>query len=201
MRARVLVAVAVGLCLVGGAAVALGQPLIGGDEPGVSKFEPVNAAVRVAVTPSEKGRDPQKLGPGAAAAKSTVQRLAQESAVVLAQRPAKSSNQVEAGRLDDFAMGSALEEIIAQAEYNAREKWVQSGQPKVVWAKVDPAKSNTTTMAASVCLDSSDVVLRDATGKTLPPGPHPRTINLYEFRKQGGTWKVAAHSFPTKPDC
>ena len=133
--------------------------------------------------------------------KGTMQRLLKESTAVLSKRRAKADEPVDKRDLAQYAVGSALDEVVAQAEYNNVERWTQVGAPTIVWVKVDPAPSNAKTMTAQVCLDSSGVSVVDSRGTTQAPSPHARTVNLYVLRKSAGKWKVAEHSFPAKADC
>jgi hypothetical protein len=51
-----------------------------------------------------------------------------------------------------------------------------------------------------VCLDSSDVVIRNADGDVMPAGS-PRAWNVFVLEQVDGAWKILRQTFTDDPAC
>ena len=53
-----------------------------------------------------------------------------------------------------------------------------------------------------VCVDSSNVVVKDGAGNSLTSdAAAKRSLNLFTLVNDDGTWKIASRQLPNNPDC
>jgi hypothetical protein len=115
--------------------------------------------------------------------------------------PADPTDAATSSELAAVADGVILEELQAESlEFDTNE-WVRTGAPAVVWTKVVESDSAAGTMTVEACLDSSGVVVTDASGNALPATTTPRAINIYTLHQGDRGWVVTARTFPDNPSC
>jgi len=100
---------------------------------------------------------------------------------------------------DDLVAGAAREAVLAQAAEYADNGWQVSGEPRIVRMVVRPRGD---LLRVRACVDQSDVVVTDATGKKLPRGAQgDRTWMVLTLSPVDKGWRVTDQTFPDHPDC
>ncbi len=106
--------------------------------------------------------------------------------------------------IESVATGAAADEFAASAMEYSANGWTQEGTSKFVGKPkiADSTYQGKPAKLLEVCVDSSDVVIKDETGKVLPSSESPaRSLNIFTLIQENGTWKIASHDFPNNPDC
>ncbi|MBM7051379.1 MULTISPECIES: hypothetical protein [unclassified Rothia (in: high G+C Gram-positive bacteria)] len=107
-------------------------------------------------------------------------------------------------RVHQIATGSAADEFLAQALEYGLNGWEQKGNSTIVGEPklTDGEYNGEPAKLLEVCLDSSDVVVKDSAGNVLnDSGASKRSLNIFTLTEVDGTWKISSHEFPNNPDC
>lgn len=115
-----------------------------------------------------------------------------------------SEIEIPTDRLEATLMDSALAE--AEAEYGemAVNGWRMEGTPRVVGTPKATATRyrEADALRVAACIDSSEVRLVDAQGRTVGAEPRERrALNLFTLVRDGDSWKVAERSLPAETAC
>ena len=94
----------------------------------------------------------------------------------------------------------------AEAEYGemAVNGWRMEGTPRVVGTPKATATRyrEADALRVAACIDSSEVRLVDAQGRTVGAEPRERrALNLFTLVRDGDSWKVAERSLPAETAC
>lgn len=106
--------------------------------------------------------------------------------------------------IEKVSTGSASDEFSANALEFGTNDWKQEGTSKIVGEpKVADSKYNgAPAKVLEVCIDSSDVKVKDSAGNTLTdPNTPKKSLNIFTLVEDNGSWKIASHDFPNNPDC
>lgn len=106
--------------------------------------------------------------------------------------------------IEKVSTGSASDEFSANALEFGTNDWKQEGTSKIVGEpKVADSKFNgAPAKVLEVCIDSSDVKVKDSAGNTLTdPNTPKKSLNIFTLVEDNGSWKIASHDFPNNPDC
>lgn len=106
--------------------------------------------------------------------------------------------------IEKVSTGSASDEFSANALEFGTNAWKQEGTSKIVGEpKVADSKFNgAPAKVLEVCIDSSDVKVKDSAGNTLTdPNTPKKSLNIFTLVEDNGSWKIASHDFPNNPDC
>lgn len=106
--------------------------------------------------------------------------------------------------IEKVSTGSASDEFSANALEFGTNDWKQEGTSKIVGEpKVADSKYNgAPAKVVEVCIDSSDVKVKDSAGNTLTdPNTPKKSLNIFTLVEDNGSWKIASHDFPNNPDC
>lgn len=106
--------------------------------------------------------------------------------------------------IEKVSTGSASDEFSANALEFGTNDWKQEGTSKIVGKpKVADSKYNgAPAKVLEVCIDSSDVKVKDSAGNTLTdPNTPKKSLNIFTLVEDNGSWKIASHDFPNNPDC
>lgn len=107
-------------------------------------------------------------------------------------------------KINEVATGNAADEFKSSALEYGINGWSQEGtstavgEPKLTDTEFNgqPAK------LLEVCLDSSNVKVKDQAGNILnDTGDSRRSLNIFTLVNVDGQWKIANHDFPNNPDC
>ena len=108
--------------------------------------------------------------------------------------------------LTDYTSGFVEGELRALAAERESLGYTQVG--KAVITKITTEKAKLTgahpTVTLNVCIDSSDVDVLDASGKSLKKSlynPGYPVLNVYGAELISGEWKITTHDIPTKDTC
>lgn len=118
---------------------------------------------------------------------------------------ADSADDLDA-ELKNVAVGSYSAELQAQWQEYTSQGWTVSGSPTVESAKISrlDADADPPTAEVVACVDSSDVVVKDAEGRPVggTSAMSPRALHQYTLvQGDDGVWRISAHSFPNDPTC
>lgn len=106
--------------------------------------------------------------------------------------------------IEKVSTGSASDEFSANALEYGTNGWKLEGTSKIVGEpKVADSKYNgVPAKVLEVCIDSSDVKVKDSAGNTLTdPNTPKKSLNIFTLVEDNGSWKIASHDFPNNPDC
>lgn len=106
--------------------------------------------------------------------------------------------------IEKVSTDSASDEFSANALEFGTNDWKQEGTSKIVGEpKVADSKYNgAPAKVLEVCIDSSDVKVKDSAGNTLTdPNTPKKSLNIFTLVEDNGSWKIASHDFPNNPDC
>jgi len=108
--------------------------------------------------------------------------------------------------LGTYTSGFVEGEIRALAAERASLGYTQVGSARITSITVRKAdlKGSPPTILLDVCIDSSGIDVRDASGTSLKellynPG-HP-VLNVYGAQYLAGTWRITTHDLPEKDTC
>jgi hypothetical protein len=108
--------------------------------------------------------------------------------------------------LASVATGAIIDAIQNQQQELKSNGWTQRGTAIVTSASItarDLTKA-APTATVSACIDSSDVITLDSTGKPITGAGSPttnRAINIYGLQQVDGRWMVVSQTFPDNPTC
>ena len=106
----------------------------------------------------------------------------------------------------DVAIGAALGELQNRYDEYQHYGWVQTGSATLTGTeRVEVIRvDGIPTHKFAICVDSSAVEIRDASGAVIlaaaPTGTRTAT-NIYDIQQHKGTWLVSGHSFPDAAAC
>lgn len=106
--------------------------------------------------------------------------------------------------INKVATGVALDEFSASALEFGVNGWTQEGSPKFVGEPkiTDMQIDGKPAKLLEVCVDSSNVVVKDGAGNSLTSdAAAKRSLNLFTLVNDDGTWKIASRQLPNNPDC
>ncbi len=107
-------------------------------------------------------------------------------------------------KIDEVATGSAADEFKSSALEYGINGWTQEGTSTVVGKPklTDTTFNHQPAKLLEVCLDSSNVKVKDQAGNVLTDTQGPRrSLNIFTLVNADGQWKIANHEFPNNPDC
>ncbi|WP_346845853.1 hypothetical protein [uncultured Rothia sp.] len=108
------------------------------------------------------------------------------------------------GKINEVATGSAADEFQASALEFGTSGWKQEGSTKFVGTPkiADTEYEGKPAKLLEVCIDSSDIVVKDAAGNALTSSETAkRSLNLFTLVEENGSWKIAYRAMPNNPDC
>lgn len=106
--------------------------------------------------------------------------------------------------LQELAIGSAYDAMMANAGDFINNGWHQVGTPTVASIIVTGYEPSATPPQATlnVCVDSSAVTVLTADGTVVKAGTAgDRSMNILTVVLSGGKWLVSQESFPADPSC
>lgn len=111
----------------------------------------------------------------------------------------------DAAPINPLAVEPSRGEVQARAAELESNEWSQDGTVEVVgldFTSVDVTAA-TPVVQIQACLDDTDVVTVDKTGRPLQPpsGETRRIAHLYSVQLVDGAWLVAEHTFPDESTC
>lgn len=121
-------------------------------------------------------------------------------------RPAPGAPDPAKPSFTDVAIGAALGELQGRYDEYQHYGWVQTGSANLTGTeRVEVVRvDGVPTHKFAICVDSSAVEIRDASGAVIlaaaPPGTRTAT-NIYHIQQHKGTWLVSGHSFPDAAAC
>lgn len=107
-------------------------------------------------------------------------------------------------KIDEISTGNAADGYKASALEFGLNGWSQEGQSTVVGEPkaTDTEYQGKPAKLLEVCLDSSNVKVKDAVGNVISKDKsQQRSLNIFTLVEEGGTWKIADQAFPNNPDC
>ncbi len=116
--------------------------------------------------------------------------------IALADKSAEEINKV--------STGSAADEFTASALEFANSGWSQEGSAKFVGEPklADTEFQGKPAKLLEVCVDASDVKIKDSAGNVLTSDSTPkRSLNIFTLTEDNGSWKIAYREMPNNPDC
>ena len=104
--------------------------------------------------------------------------------------------------LSGVLTGAYLEAFNIQREEWENNQWTQSGSPTISNVKVLENTDNGTRLVTQMCVDSSTVKVLDENGVDVRSTTDAqRTLNIFTFVLENGTWRLSDQSFPEDPNC
>lgn len=107
-------------------------------------------------------------------------------------------------KIKKVSTGNAADEFLAQTLEYGFNGWTQEGKSTVVG---EPKLTDTTYKGQSaklleVCIDSSNVRVKDSAGNILNSSSTPKqSLNIFTLVNEDNVWKIANHDFPNDPTC
>ncbi|MEI7055301.1 hypothetical protein WBG06_05735 [Nocardioides sp. CCNWLW239] len=213
-------AVIAGVCavLVGGGAAAA-MIATGSD---LSPVEP--SAVGPSATPAQsdgsknsskdnpKDGTPESPGPSAGAVKDAAEKAEVDPEVVTEATTTIDTTldsfyaPLEAGEEPKIpgVVGKALREEIEIAQYERQDAgWKVTGSPTLDELEIlevdDPDKP--TAMKIKVCVDASDVAIKNSTGRDMTTKTATRSRSVFDMKLVKGEWRAVSRTLPADADC
>jgi hypothetical protein len=167
-------------------------------------------AVKQPLIPAPAAKEPVPGAPGAPIAELRRASAAFEAAAGKASapgpRPAPGAPDPAKPQFTDVAIGAALGELQGRYDEYQHYGWAQTGSANLTGTeRVEVVRiDGVPTHRFAICVDSSGVEVRDASGAVVlaaaPPGTRTAT-NIYDIQQHRGTWLVSGHSFPDAAAC
>ncbi|MFJ3031532.1 hypothetical protein ACIP5Z_05175 [Rothia terrae] len=107
-------------------------------------------------------------------------------------------------KINEVSMGNAADSYKASALEFGINGWSQEGQSSIVGEPkvTDTDYQDKPAKLLEVCLDSSNVKVKDAAGNLMVKNKsQQRSLNIFTLIQDGGSWKIANQTFPNNPDC
>lgn len=161
------------------------------------------ARTRAATTPSPTGSTPAPAPGGTVAPGPLDAQDAEEVAEhALGVIGDALTSPADAEDMTGVLTGAALEAFENQRQEWEAQAWTQSGTPSLEDPQILDSDPAGTWVRMQVCVDSSQVTVRDDTGTDMRnPAAPQRSLNVLRLALEDGTWKLEEQVFADPPDC
>lgn len=104
--------------------------------------------------------------------------------------------------LTDVLTGAALATFENQRQEWESQGWTQSGTPVLEDPRILESDPDGNWVRLQVCVDSSQVSVRDDAGTEMRPADAPqRTLNIFRLALVEGKWLLEDQTFADPPEC